>query len=228
MRKIAIFYHCLFCLGNPPELLPGAFDVVAEQMDALKRSDLLEAATELTVGVNGGEESRMYANLIIPPKARMVYHGLGSRSENLTMLEMEEWLKTHEDWNVLYFHSKGATHTERRYIAHGTAWRRCMMKHLIWGWRKCVLDLNNVESVGCHWMHECKGTQNYWGGNFWWARSSFLRTLPSILSRERIRISGVESLESRYEAEVWIGNGSRLPSRIDYHKTHPGVFGACL
>lgn len=226
MRKIAIFYHCLFCLGNPPELVTRAFEVVAEQMDALNRSGLAEAATEITVGINGGAESRDYSNLIILPKANVIYHGLGSRSENLTILAMEEWVKSHEDWDVFYFHAKGATHTNLKYIIHGNSWRRCMMYHLVWNWRKCVSDLKDVESVGCHWMKY--ESQNYWGGNFWWAKASFLKTLPSILSRERIRMSGVASLESRYEAEVWIGNGFKLPSRIDYHKAHPGVFGACL
>lgn len=230
MRKIAIFYHCLFCLGSPPELVTRAFEVVAEQMDALRKSGLLEAATEITVGINGGDETRMYSNLIMPPKAFTVYHGLGSRSENMTILTMEKWLRDHgDDWDILYFHSKGATHTQYRYIIHGNSWRRCMMNHLIWNWKKCVSDLKDVESVGCHWMSDqgSDKSQNYWGGNFWWARSSFLKTLPSISDRQRVKMSGISSLESRYEAEVWIGNGKKPPTRIDYHKAHPGVFGAC-
>ena len=197
-------------------------------MDALKRSGLLEAASSFTVGLNGGEESQEYANLIIPPSAKVIYHGLQSRSENLTMLEMEHWLKNHDGWDVLYAHSKGATHKDYQYVLHNDAWRNCMMNHLVWDWRRCVHDLEKIESVGCHWLKECGGLQNYWGGNFWWARSSFLRTLPSISDTARVKLSGISSLESRYESEVWIGNGKRLPTRIDYHRAHPGLFGACL
>lgn len=59
--------------------------------------------------------------------------------------------------------------------------------------------------------------QSIWAGNFWWAKSDFLRTLPSIMNRERIKISGLGAAESRFESEVWIGNGPRLPRVRDYH-----------
>ncbi len=117
----------------------------------------------------------------------------------------------------LYVHQKGAS--RERQTEHITNWRKCMTKHLVTNWWKCVSDLDSgYESVGCHWLtNQADGTQSIWAGNFWWAKASFLRTLPSVMVRSRIKMSGVDSHESRYEAEVHIGNGPRLPRIKDYH-----------
>lgn len=231
MKPIAIFYHCLLVGGTPPDLLPNAFCVVDEQMQQLMRSGLLNVAERFVVGINGGKESDNYANMVIPPKAKRVSHGLQSRSENLTIVEVENWVRDHPDWYVLYFHSKGATKTDPCFIEHGTKWRQCMMRSCITNWRQCVADLDRgFESVGCHWLTKMGSdqSQNYWAGTFFWAKSNFLRTIPSIYTRARIKMSGISSLESRFEAEAWIGTGPRLPMVRDYHPVNPSVRGSCM
>lgn len=228
---IAIFYHALFVAGTPANLLVRAIDIVSEQLYAVETSGLLEAASHFVVGINGGKESSDYANLLVPVKAHRVLHGLESKSENLTIVEIEKWAKDHPGWNVLYFHTKGATHKDPRQIIHSNQWRNCMMRNLVWNWRQCISDLERgFESVGCHWLTNMgsDNSQNYWGGNFFWAKSSFLATLPSIYERARIKLSGISSLESRYEAEVWLGNGPRLPRVKDYHRVNPSVRGSCI
>jgi hypothetical protein len=222
MRPIAIFYHCLFCLGNPPELVPHAFDVVGEQMAALRSSDLMGAASMLTVGINGGSESREYADLVIPSYAKRVYHGLESRSENLTIIEIEKWVPDHPGWDVLYFHAKGATHTEESdYGKQCTRWRKCMMLRCVEQWRNAVDALIDHDAAGCHWLTGMTALkdQNLFGGNFFWATSEFLAKLPSMYKRDRIKVSGISSAESRYEAEVWIGNGP-MPKVKDLAPDH--------
>ena len=220
MKPIAIFYHCLLYFGDPPDLSPIALPIVQEQLQALEQSGLLGAASEFRVGINGGSESLDVARVIFPDKAKFTMHGLASRAENLTLREIEKWLPGHEGWNVLYFHSKGCTHTAADTHHSRGLWRNCMMRHLVWNWSRCVTDLEaGFESVGCHWMEPpaTPPTQYIWAGNFWWARADFLLTLPSIMERARIKESGIAALESRYESEVWIGNGPRPPRVRDYH-----------
>lgn len=217
--RLAVFYHCLFVLGEPPEVLPRALAVVREQMETCREAGLTEAVEQFHVGVNGGQESEFFAR-ILPEKAQIKYHGLQSRAENLTLIMLEEWLKQpdRDDWAVLYFHAKGATHPPGSSYGEGVSdpWRRTMMHYTVRNWRTCVEHLQRgFESAGCHWLiGQCDGTQNYWPGNFWWATSAFLKTVPSMYHRDRIKVSGIASLESRYEAEVWIGNG-RLPRVAD-------------
>jgi hypothetical protein len=212
MKPIAIFYHALFLAVDPPipPHIPRA--VVAEQMATLMQSGLTHAADEFHIGINGGKESVQFAQMVFPPKANITYHGLQCRNENLTILMLEEWAKTHPDWLVFYFHAKGATAqygTEKYH--RSTQWRHTMMHDLVLNWRQCVYLFESGYDVVCsHWKwNQCDGSQNIAAGNFWWATSNFLAKLPSIMLRERIKISGIGALASRYEAEVWIGNGPR-------------------
>lgn len=219
MKPIAIFYHSLLFYGNPPEFSEQAFAIVTEQMSLLKRSGLENAATEIIIGINDGGDSKEIAQWLFPRLSKKVFHGLQSRAENLTIVEIEKWAPTHPNWNVLYFHSKGATHSADSAYGNNVSapWRRAMMNHLVANWRQCVTDLESVESVGCHFMRNlADGTQNIWAGNFFWCNSNFLATLPSIYERDRIKVSGIASAESRFEAEVWIGNGKRCPTVKEY------------
>lgn len=215
--KLAIFYHCLFELGSPPQLLPHAVSIVREQMTQLRASGLLASCDKFVVGINGDNESREIANLVIPSSAEIILHGLDSRNENSTIIALHEFAKGHPDYYILYFHSKGASREHQ--TDHIVNWKNCMMKHVIQNWWRCVADLDaGFESVGCHWLtNQADGTQNIWGGNFWWTKASFLRMLPSMTLRDRIKKSGIKSIESRYESEVWIGYGPRLPKIKDYH-----------
>jgi len=231
MKPIAIFYHCLFFLDSANNLLGNAFNIVKEQMDQIKSSGLLEHTKEFNAGINGGAESQPVAKLALPAMANITLHGLQCRNECRTICLLEDWIASHPDWYVLYLHAKGCTHPEGNEFS--TIWRKCMMKNAVTNWRRCVKDLDEgYDSVGSHWMtgEQTPPGQSIWAGNFWWAKTSFLATLPSIMLRDRIKLSGIDSIESRYESEVWIGNGPCLPRVKDYHGPgwNPGKIGTCI
>jgi len=212
MNPIAVFYHCLFLMGKPPVMLPLASSVVSSQMRMLKSSGLLNYVDEFYVGVNGGEESRILAESYIPKKAAITYHGLDSRSENLTIAMVEKWAKSHPNWDILYFHSKGATHkppAAAGYEMISEGWRNDMMFDAVSNWTKCVSDLESGYDIACSlWLkHMADGTQNIPAGNFLWVKSDFVAKLPSIFLRDRIKQDGIGALSSRWEAEVYWGNG---------------------
>ena len=227
--KIILFYHALFGLENDKgvfEERPLAFAIIDEFVKVIQSTGLVDACSEFIVGVNGGQESEAYAKLSFPPKAKLVFHGLKSRAENLTIIEIEKWLKAnpHENTVIFYAHAKGATHDPTHpYTQFSTRWRRCMLNRIVANWRQAVDDLSSAaEAVGCHWLvGMADGTQNIFAGNYWAARASYLATLPSMYERERIKMSGIADKESRYEAEVWIGFGPRLPIVVDYHPGPP-------
>src|SRR5262245_52751410 len=151
MPKIAVFYHSLFYLKDPPELAPTAALVVAEQMSILKCSGLERRADKIFCGVNGGRESMMLATALLPAKSQIVYHGMQCHNECRTIRMIEQWLPGNEDWYVLYFHAKGSTkhHLDLR----ANHWRDCMTKHCVAFWRRCVDALDNgYDACGCHWF----------------------------------------------------------------------------
>lgn len=208
-NRIAVFYHCLFHYGG--KLLPNALYIVHDQMRQLQDSGLLDACEEMTVGINGGPESESVAKSVLPAKAKLVFHGLESRSENLTIVELEKWAARHPGWHILYFHSKGVTHPPgTEHYEFLTKWRNGMMEDLVISWQRCVSDLV-LNDIACSlWLWGlCDGTQNIPAGNCLWVKSSFAAKLPSMYERARIKMSGISSVESRFEAEVYWGNGPR-------------------
>lgn len=224
MKPIAIFYHCFLFNGNPPTLRQRALDVVLEQMGQLEDSGLIGNVSQFIIGINGGVESYLVGRDLFPPGVEYALHGLQCKSETRTILEIEKWLPNHQDWYVLYFHCKTASREQDdAYRQQSVRWMRCLMLHLITNWELCIKSLDmGCDTVGCHWLQQqCDGTQKFWAGNFWWAKSNYLLTLPSIQIRPQIRIYGLDDLSSRYEAEIWIGNGPRFPVVRDYHPGHP-------
>lgn len=226
--KTAIFFHSVFTIDGKP--LPAAIPIVREQMKALKDSGLLDAADTMIVGVNGGDGDYQIGKELFPEQAFVVYHGTKCRNELRTIVLLEQWVADQVDeWRVLYFHAKGSSHPTGHDLS--TRWRRCGMRHLVHNWRQCVKDLETVESVGVHFMtgDQTPPGQSIWAGNTWFSRSSYLKTLPSLYERARIKESGIDALESRFEAEVWHFNGERLPTLIDYHgpRWDPGKIGTC-
>jgi hypothetical protein len=218
---IIVFYHCLFALGDPPQLKLSALQIVTEQMLQLRSSGLEEAASEIYVGVNGGQESSGWARELLSPKANVAFHGLQCRSENRTLLWMEDICRSRKEAYVLYFHAKGATHGigSAYAVSMATPWRNRMMSVCIDQWRMCVKHLEKYEAVGCHWLtgQGWDKSQHYFAGNFFWVRASFFRTIPSLATRERIRLHGPDAVDSRYESEVHLGNGPRLPTIKNYY-----------
>lgn len=226
---LIIFFHCLFRIDR--EHLPNSRPIVHEQMTALKSSGLEDAANEIYIGINGDRSSAVHAAGLLPKKAMVTYHGVESRNENMTIVLIEEWLKRYsKEAYVLYFHAKGSTHPANDPLR--TPWRKCMMRHTVHNWRLCVSALDSgVEATGCHWMTPPSTPPGHFifGGNFWWAKASFLRTLPSIYERDRIKESGIKAYESRYESEVWIGNGQRPPAVKDFHPNwNPSLISTCI
>lgn len=224
---IVIFYHCLLRLGSPPKVLPGAVDVIRFQVDCMQQSGLLEAASQFIIGLNDNEGGMYEAQSIISSPAKYILHGLESRSECLTIVALENWVKAFPgEAYLLYLHTKGASHPTDSPYRNGVSipWMHGMTQDLVLNWRNCVADLDSGYEAACsHWMSGmADGTQHIPAGGFCWVRASFVRTLPSIFLRERIKISGIGSLESRYEAEVYWGNGPRQPNVRQYRPNGGG------
>jgi len=218
--NIIVFYHCLFRINNVPLL--SAKSIIAEQMQALNSSGLAAAASEIYIGINGDPGVDANTLVMFPKKSVVKIHGRDCRTELRTMLLIEDWCATHkEDAAIFYFHSKGATHPPDSHYGNGMCrpWRDRMMTHCVQNWRRCVLDLREYDAVGCHWLtgQGWDHSQHYFAGTFWWCRASFFRTIPSIKTRQRIKDSGLDAPDSRFEAEVHLGNGPRLPKVKSYY-----------
>lgn len=184
-------------------------DLMAQQMLTIETCGLVNYAKEITIGVNGGEEDADIARMLAPEKAKVVTHGVGTGTEITTLNLIREWVKSHRDWYVLYFHTKGASHPE----TPNARWRLNMEQHVLWNWRVCILDMDKgADACGCYWLTPEEHPtliQNhpFFGGTFFWAKSNYLATLPPLPPPEFVY---------RYHAESWIGSGPQRPRVKNY------------
>jgi hypothetical protein len=212
MPPIRHYYHC-FAGGawSPP---------VRDHLTALGRAGLDDMAT--TVGLIGSKHDcamarEMFAyrsrKWVLPEPARWLEAREGH--EQLTLQQIHNDVHNIPgDYAVLYAHAKGSY----RDSDANSAWRRSMTARVVGQWEQCVEHLEKgFDAVGCHWVkaedyregEEFTGQPPFFAGNFWWARSSYLRTLPPPKS------------ESRWDAELWLPSGNpqvydMLPGWPDY------------
>lgn len=213
MKPIAVFYHCkLTGEGIPDEMF--AIGLMLHQMTVLKDVGLVESASEIHIGVNGGEGDALLASSIAPDKSVMHTYGHDARSEIPTMNLIRSWLPSHPDWYVLYHHIKGVTHPGHDAY---NAWRSRMENGCVVNWRQCIADLDRgCDAVGCHWLtpEQFPGTitSPFFGGTFWWATAGYLMQLPPLPP---------SNWQNRFEAEMWIGRRRPYPRIADYHPGFP-------
>src|SRR6185503_15229977 len=93
MKPLAVFYHCRLSGGDPPIDFDHAYDIMADQMEALRDSGLSDAASHICVGVNGGDADFAAACLMSPGKAAVIGHTDSSVSELTTLQVLRDWLK---------------------------------------------------------------------------------------------------------------------------------------
>lgn len=216
--RLAVWYHTRMEGGNPAIALEDACALMGQQMTALKRSGLEDAASEILIASNGPASNALYAAMLAPRKARIVDNGPRAESHLPTVNRIREWLPGHQDWAVCYFHMKGITHAQD---ALCNAWRRCMENVVLWHWQQCVLDMEaGFDSVGAHWLtpERWPGMVKtpFWGGMFFWAKASFLMTLPPVPEKPTCR-------EDWFKSEGWIGDGPKRPKIMDYAPHWPSM-----
>ena len=213
MKPICVVFHGLFFLGDPPRHMPNAGCIIANQICQMVDSGLWDAAHKIYFGINGGAESESVAKAIIPEKAAVRFHGLQSRNENRTVEMLINWAKSNPGCNILYLHGKGSSHDPNSDYAYNVSrpWRESMMSDLVTNWRQCVADLDTHDIACMVWLWEqgWDKSQHIPAGTFLWVTSDFAAKLPSLYLRERIKQDGIDSITSRYEAEVAWGNGPR-------------------
>lgn len=215
--KIAIFYHTRLSGGEPHIDFDHASGIMAEQMDALEKSGLMDATSHMLIGVNGGMADAAAAAMLSPDKATLTAFPEEYRGELPTLYLLRLWAIENPGWAVFYHHTKGAIHLWEPFYAN---WRRCMERVCVWNWQRCIDDLQRgADSVGAHWLTKERFpgqiSTPFWGGNFWWATSDYLATLPEM---PRTAVHRTDF----YQAETWISTGPRLPRVSTYADHWPG------
>jgi hypothetical protein len=183
-RKLAHFYH-VYADGvwQEPAL---------DHLEALVRSGLLDRLDEMYLGIVGRPELRKQVRHRLPG---VVVAESDTGWEQVTLRELHGYA-LNETANVFYAHTKGAS--SQTPLAEG--WRVSMTHDTVTRWRECVEGLERSDAAGPFWLKSQDplhaGHDHFFAGNYWYARSEYLRTLPTVEN------------EHRYQAEGWIGLGN--------------------
>ena len=109
---------------------------------------------------------------------------------------------------VLYIHHKGITRPHSEAVRD---WRNLMMYFNVTKWRDCVEKLDQgYDTAGVNWRENFPNEYPHYSGNFWWAKSSYIKRLPAFQHphengyRPQFRFSG---WLHKQDAEFWIGLG---------------------
>jgi len=184
--RLTHFYH-VFADGD-------WLSAATEHFEQLRVSGLLDELDRVHLGVVGSPQNRREVK-------RALRHHVAVEAdegwEQVTLNRLHRFCRR-DDGAVLYAHTKGSW--SRSELAK--AWRVSMTHDVVARWRECVDALEDVQAAGPFWLKSAEPEhvdhQSFFAGNFWWARSDYIRTLQPV------------GVVSRYQAEGWVGLG--MPS----------------
>ncbi len=185
-------------------------DIVSELMTDLRLSGLYERMIALHVTVISHNNNDIkYIKEQIGEKGIINYVTTEPKEFEYPALELlHSFSKEKPSFYALYFHTKGSSNSKKTIHEYGpkarslnklirlsTSTRKFMSYWNIKRWKTAVSSLQNGYSTyGCNYYYICDNTQFY-GGNFWWAKSSYIAALPSFNENKK---------KSRYYAECWL------------------------
>jgi hypothetical protein len=160
-----------------------------EHLKALLTSELFPELESVRLGIVGSRENRLKISETLPG---VVVAEADAGWEQVTLQNLHDFCQT-DDGAVFYAHTKGAWSNSEL----ADRWRASMTHDTVTRWRECVEHLETVQACGPHWMRslmpEHREHEYFFGGNFWWARSDYVRTLDPVKTN------------TRFQAEGWIG-----------------------
>jgi len=206
-NKIAVFYH-VYQANDWKKLYQ-------EQINSLIVSGIYDECDFIHIGINGDQELPF-----ILDKMRVQYNENKILEAN-TLQSLWQFCKENLDYRVMYFHTKGLTHTTEYNCSTTTnAWRIYLEYFVIHKWKTCLEDLNSYDCVGAEWQAQSKfwddalgqfvfGDNPHYSGNFWWANASYVNQLDIDY------IYNEEKGLARWKSELWIG--TKNPNYKSYH-----------
>jgi len=208
MKKIIIFSHNY--------LYNNWKTVIEEQLQKLLMSDLYLYSTEINYCVYSEEDAtyseflEIIKNYDSLNKINIIRHSVNEHEVETIYYLQQRVNSLEEDYNVLYYHTKGVTselnHSDQDVnMDCVTSWRHLLEYFNIERWSYSIDRLEYHDISGVLYIGDSgQYYQNYYSGNFWWARSSYIKTLPNI--KEVYAKQLIENSDlGRMMCEKWIG-----------------------
>lgn len=194
--------------------MPGAFDLMGEQLTRLSESGLWDAAETIFMCTNGIEDNFYPAQQTLAEYRHIKWLHVSNRTDlweypTLDLLRRNCAAETEESF-VFYWHLKGLSRLGDQRV---NDWRKFMEYWMVDRWEDCVEKLNNnYDLVGTNiieepWLHS--------SGNFWWSKASYIKKLIPLVHPDQTPWNTVSPYTGatydignfRYDHEAWIASG---------------------
>lgn len=193
---IKLFIH-IATMGEYQKITQELFHQISE-------SGLLDACNEFNVCIVGD------GDYILPYESdKIKVHRIGGIDEfefpTLQLIE-DTIMASDENIKVFYFNGLGVTDNS----VFKQSWRAYLTYFDILNYKECVKALDNGYDVcGVDWRTD---PVPHYSGNFWWANSEYLKTLPKIQTLNKPNSPVILLL--RHNAEMYIGMNPNVKPRI--------------
>lgn len=191
--------------------------VFEEVFESMIDSGLVDEADKINVCAVGngdlmipGEEN---IEVHFDPRAEYDPRGSIENGEFFTLGKLKEFADTvEENTCILYCHLRGVTSPGNEHIS---TWRKYLTDWNIGDYKDSLEALSEYDAVGVDLIEKERWPYaDHFSGNFWWANSDYIKTLPSIA-----QISDPNSEQKatlRHNGEFWIGmGGGKMKSKHD-------------
>ena len=159
-----------------------------------------------TIFINNIGEPINY-NIGIPIKNELLYNDvvLTNYSEDVTLFEIPTINKVREfsienpNCKILYLHTKGISHKNNQSVLD---WIEMMLYFLLD--KEITTKINVYDVLGCNYHDGTSGVPKHYSGNFWWATTNYLSTLPVCN-------------HNKWDAEFWLHKNN--PNYLSLHNS---------
>lgn len=192
--------------------------IVTEQIDLIITSGLYSKTERVIVGCLGPIECKHKLQAMLPNKFIVVFHDENTNLYEIPTLQQLHKMSQIDDFLVWYIHTKGVfSGTVRKPWSNVIKGWRKMMEHFVI--EKHAICINKIQSDDCDacgtearycgfpvpiegepiYFTDYTPPTHHFSGNFWWSKSSYIKTLPNLYDK------WIEVNKSRYIAEAFIG-----------------------
>ncbi len=188
-------------------------EVVEEQLLKWRASGLRDRTQRLFVGLLG---PRPHEFDFVDDKLEIVYRSPRIEEAEFPTLEFLQQFCNRNECRAFYIHTKGVFQVS----PNTRDWRHLMEHFVILRHADCIRSLDSHDICGVNW--NTGSVPHHFSGNFWWARSSYIRQLPLLDSfRHPTAGRGID----RQACERWIGMHP-APRARTLHQSEVNHFGA--
>lgn len=172
-----IYFHC-YCFGSYASVLYNKYKKI-------NNSELLKNIDNFYVIVSNTQERhkdflQQFSTLSNKIKIINLSNPVFNDESDTLNFILQQSNDSSTNRRILYLHTKGVTRSHQLVKKNVDAWVEYLDLYNIHKWKECVDALDTHDVAGG--LYESSNPKHF-SGNFWWANTNYIKTLPEITEK---------------------------------------------